>query len=154
MREYAEVKEVDNGLATVEIKRAASCDKCGKCSEENKDLQVKAKNIIGAKPGQLVVIELEDKNLLGAVFIVYLLPLINLFVGYFAGSWLSNNYGFGNADLVGGVTGILFLVLSFVFVRQHGERGSEMGKYQPIIKRVFRGNLEDVLDDDDHGHHH
>ncbi|SJZ42440.1 SoxR reducing system RseC family protein [Selenihalanaerobacter shriftii] len=156
MRENAEVLEVHDGLATVAIRRQGSCDKCGKC-DDAEDLEVEAQNSIGAKPGQMVIIEMKNKNILGAAFLVYFLPLINLFIGYFIGKWAGNNLGFGDADLVGAFVGIISLLSSFLITKKYGEKGSEEGKYQPVIKRVVRNTFNNVECDLDcgggHNHH-
>ncbi|MBM7624180.1 SoxR reducing system RseC family protein [Sporohalobacter salinus] len=143
MREYAKVIEVNDNLATVRIQRHGSCDKCGKCGESN-DIEVEAKNSIGAKEGDLVTIELRDSNVLGAALVVYLLPLINLFIGYFIGQWFSGNYGFGNSDLIGALSGISFLIISLFFARKYGEINNSKGKYQPEIKRTVDPTSENL----------
>ncbi|ADL11846.1 SoxR reducing system RseC family protein [Acetohalobium arabaticum] len=143
MREYAKVVEVNDELATVEIQRHGSCDKCGKCGDDN-DIEVEATNPIGAKEGDVVAIELRDSNVFGAALVVYFVPLLSLFLGYFIGQWFSGNYGFGSSDLVGALVGISSMVISFLFVRKYGEINNSKGKYQPEITRTVDPISEDL----------
>lgn len=154
MRQYAKVIETDENMAKVEIRRHGSCNKCGECKEQSSnELEIKANNPIGAKTGEIVAIELESKNVLGALFVVYFLPLINMFIGYLVGKGISGNLGINNTDLMGAVIAVLFLVTSFLIAKKYGERGSMKGKYQPTIKRTVDPTVEDI-NQMDHQHHH
>ncbi|MGM0470951.1 MAG: SoxR reducing system RseC family protein [Bacillota bacterium] len=141
MRQYAQIVETKDDLAVVEIRRHSSCDKCGKC-QGNKDMELEVSNPIGAQEGDLVRIELRDKNLLGAALVVYLVPLLNLFLGYFVGSWFSKQYGIFNPEVTGVISGFIFLAVSFLIARKYGEVGKAQGKYQPEVKRVVNPAME------------
>lgn len=47
-----------------------------------------AENLIGAKPGDRVVMETATRQIYGAVFLVYVLPVTLFFLGYGLGCWL------------------------------------------------------------------
>ena len=54
-------------------------------------IYTKAKNDIGATPGQKVVVESSTKKLLGVVTLVYVLPVILFLLGYFLSEGLSES---------------------------------------------------------------
>ena len=146
MKEYAKVVGIEEGEAVLEVRRHASCDDCGGCLEtgDRRELKVRARNPIGAKPGQMVKVEIADKKMMGAVFMVYLVPLLGFFIGYFVGSSLSTSLAWGDAELVGAGVGIIFLMASFLLAREYGKRGKEEGKHQPVIKRVVDITFADI----------
>ena len=47
-------------------------------------VRAQARNTVGAEVGQKVVVESSTKRLLGVMILVYLLPILCFFVGYFA----------------------------------------------------------------------
>ena len=82
-----------DGTALVQCRRTTACSgnctQCGGCAEaEPQLLEVRAKNSVGAKTGDRVVVVSATGQILGAAAAVYLLPLLLLFAGYFlAGPW-------------------------------------------------------------------
>ena len=47
-------------------------------------LKTVARNLIGARPGQRVVIESKSSKVYGAIMLVYVLPIVLALLGYFA----------------------------------------------------------------------
>jgi sigma-E factor negative regulatory protein RseC len=156
VQQYAKVIKVkpEMSLATVEIKRHASCDKCGECSEQPTagEMEVDARNPIGAQKGDFVAIEMDDRSILGALVVVYLVPIINMFIGYFLGEWLSKRLIIWNPEMLGAVMAISFLVISFGIAKKYGEKGKAAGRYQPVIKRTVDLTVEDIEDSSHHQH--
>ena len=78
-----------DGTADVVVERAAmcggDCSKCEACMYEN-TIKTKAKNTIGAHPGQQVVVETDSGSVFKAMVAIYLLPLAFFFVGYGLGA--------------------------------------------------------------------
>ena len=65
------------------------CDHCeGGCGSmaARESLVVEADNLIGARPGDQVMIEGNTGKVVSAILLVYVLPLILFFVGYFLGA--------------------------------------------------------------------
>ena len=86
------VIETSESIAKVRASRHEDCKSCGACAGDNA-IVVDAKNPVGAKPGQHVVFEIKDAHMLRAAFIVYILPLIAIFVGALLGTWVGNYVG-------------------------------------------------------------
>ena len=54
-------------------------------------IKAKAKNKVGAQPGQKVIVESSTRKLLGVVALVYLLPVVLFLMGYFLSVGLAEN---------------------------------------------------------------
>ncbi len=85
-------KTLEDGTAQViHIRQSAcsgDCHKCSGCGAAQETLLLTAKNPIGARAGELVVIESESGPVLAAAAVLYMLPLVLFFLGYLAGSLL------------------------------------------------------------------
>lgn len=87
MTETGVVESVSGDSAVVMIVRKSACgETCGSCSggcrlSGNK---VSAVNTAGAKCGDVVTVETSTGSILYKAFIVYILPLIVFFAGYFS----------------------------------------------------------------------
>ena len=91
MTQTAVVTEVTGNKARIQVKRVSACahdcEHCGGgCSEMMKSAPVcvLAKNPLGAVPGDKVVVASDTGSILGAAALVYLLPILFFFIGYFS----------------------------------------------------------------------
>ena len=109
-------KCLPNGLAEVVVTRATACGgncpSCEACVFQNQ-LTTAARNRIGAKPGQRVLIESKSSKVYGAILLVYILPIVLAVLGYF----LAYSAGAGEgqcilATFAGIVLGAVIVVLS------------------------------------------
>lgn len=74
-----------NQMAEVAVTRMTACGgNCGSCESCMLQSEVKtlAKNHVDAKPGQRVMIESRSSLVFGAVFLVYVMPLVLFLLGY------------------------------------------------------------------------
>lgn len=90
MKQTAQVISLEGGgMATVRVLRRPACAGCdgggGCCEGQEKPMETRVRNPIGAQPGEIVTVETPSGAILGTAAMVYLLPLIAFFVGYFAG---------------------------------------------------------------------
>lgn len=92
MRQIATVKRLmGEGRAEVLVRRQSACGhdcaSCGGCGPESfASVTAVADNSLGARPGDTVQVESESGQVLGMAFVLYLVPLVLLFVGYFIAS--------------------------------------------------------------------
>ena len=86
MTQDAIVRQVfDDGMAEVVVTRSTACgSNCGNCESciFQSELCTRAKNLIGAKPGQRVVIESKSSKIYKATLLVYILPIVLVVAGY------------------------------------------------------------------------
>ena len=74
-----------DGTAEVVVTRGTACgSNCASCEAcvFQSELKTPARNPIGARPGQRVVIESKSSRVYGAIFLVYVLPIILAVLGY------------------------------------------------------------------------
>lgn len=100
------VLSVDKDRALVEVRRRAMCDGCpndpsspdscghscamGAILGDRKNMTVSVKNTLDAHPGDTVELESPDRTVLTSAFLVFILPLILAFAGYFAADRLTS----------------------------------------------------------------
>ena len=116
MRQTVTVTAVSGGLVTVSYRRPTAChgdcDRCaGGCGETaaKERITVQAENTIGAAVGDHVVIETKTQMVFSAILLVYALPVVLFFLGYF----LLAGRGLGT---LGGVLGFLLGVAAAVLL--------------------------------------
>ena len=116
MEQTVRVKKVNSdGTAQVlHIRQSAcsgDCHQCAGCGAAEESLMLTARNPIGARPGDLVVIRSESGPVLTAAAVLYILPLVLFFLGYILGmTWQLG-------ALVGGLAFALGIVLAVVYDR-------------------------------------
>ena len=93
MEQLVRVRETfDDGTAMVVHVRESACSgdchKCSGCGAAKETILLKAKNPIGARRGDLVKLESETGPVLKAAAMLYMLPMLLFFLGYFAGDRL------------------------------------------------------------------
>ena len=94
MTQIATVEEIlSGGYAMISVPRKSACghdcEECAGCGMSGAAIKAKAKNAVGAQPGQKVVVESSTQKLLGVVALVYLLPVVFFLMGYFLSEGLS-----------------------------------------------------------------
>lgn len=129
------VIEVTDDVAKIKVGRHNSCKNCGACPGSD-SIVITAKNKIGAKPGQRVAFEVKESNFLRATFVVFILPLIALFIGVLLGGLVGNYFSF-NIHLFQVIGGAIMFVLSLVFVKRFDKAVNDNNKSQPVIVRIL-----------------
>ena len=124
MEQLVRVKETfDNGTANVLLVRESACSgdchKCSGCGAAKETLVVTAQNPIGAVRGDLVKVESATGPLMKAVMVLYVLPLILFFLGYWLGT-LPGSFG----ALGGGLGFVLGVVIVIAYDRAVGKKNN------------------------------
>ena len=105
------LKILPNSMAEVVVTRSTACgSNCGNCESciFQSELKAIAKNRIGAKPGQRVVISSSSRTVFSAALLVYIMPLLFYLVGYAVSSI------FGASEGVCVLVSFFFLAVSAV----------------------------------------
>ena len=118
MKQIVTVTAVSDTTATVSYDRPTACHGdcshcaggCGEMAAKER-ITVQAENLIGAAPGDRVIIETESGHVFSAIFLVYALPVVLFFLGYFLLA------GRGLGALGGGVGFLLGLAAAVVLSR-------------------------------------
>lgn len=121
----------NNTTAEVEITRSSSCgDNCASCGLcPGRTAKVYAINDINASAGDTVIIDMSDKKVLGAAFLVYIVPLIMLIIGYFLCSAVFNSEGLAI------LTGFIFMAAAFIIIIYIDKKLKH--KYTPHIVEII-----------------
>lgn len=131
MREEGVVRKETDGICEVIVRRKTACgDNCASCKGACKmNFQsVTAKNAVGAKAGDIVVIEMDSKKVLFSAFLVYIMPLLVFVISFYGMQKLR----FSSA-LSGGVSALLTVVLfglTMLYDRRH------KADFLPVIIKI------------------
>ncbi len=114
MEQLVRVKKTDpDGTAQVLCIRESACSgdchKCSGCGAAKEALLLTADNPIGAKTGDLVKVVSDTGPVLKAAVVLYIIPLILFFLGYYLGT-LPGRFG-ALGGCLGFVLGIAIVVL-------------------------------------------
>lgn len=108
------VKLLPNSMAEVAVTRTTACGgNCGSCESciFQSELKAIAKNSIGARPGQKVVIASSSRTMFSAAILVYIMPILFFLLGYAISSL------FGASEGISVLVSFSFLILSaFVLI--------------------------------------
>ena len=91
----------DGTAQVLHIRQSAcsgDCHQCAGCGAAQETLLLTARNPIGAREGDLVMIESESGPVLAAAAVLYMLPVLLFFAGYFVGVQL-----WDSGALMGGI---------------------------------------------------
>lgn len=136
MEEQQGIVIATNGqMAKVKASRHNDCENCGACPG-NSAMVLDMLNPLGAKPGQRVAFEIQQTNMLKAAFVVYVLPLIAMFVGALAGSYLAGHlhYSALPCEVAGG---IIAFILAVLYIKYFDSSAKSKDEMRPTIVRIL-----------------
>lgn len=132
------VIDLNNHTAKVKVARHGDCENCGACPGNNA-MVLEVNNTIGAKKGDHVVFELKDTNMLKAAFIVYLLPLILIFIGVQAGL-LFTRLNNESASIFGVIGGVIAFIISIAFIAYYEKMSRTNIHRLPKVVRIDKSS--------------
>ena len=93
MKQLGEVISEQGGKAYLVIKRVSACgENCASCKGcQNSTVKITAENPLGAKAGQKVIVESKSSGILFTAFLVYILPILLMFLSYGISSFFTAN---------------------------------------------------------------
>ncbi|MBF8982117.1 SoxR reducing system RseC family protein [Lutibacter sp. B2] len=140
MNQVGKVVEVfKNNRAKVLMKKHAACGECGACQhgEENMKLNIVGFNKVNAKIGDTVEVDMETANVLGAAFIMYVIPLFFMVVGIVGGNYFLKKLGYTtNIDMYSAGIGFILLAISFFSIRLYERKLKDDKRYIPVISKI------------------
>lgn len=139
---------IDEKTAKLKMQRHSACASCGKCTttSEKKDIVVEVDNSIGAKLGDRVAVNMESMNVLKAVGIAYIFPLISLLIGtigtYYVLQFIENTK---NIEVISSTVGIIIMLISFFILRKNDNKLRESRQYIPIITKIIVSKDNEII---------
>lgn len=118
MMDRGTVKKTENGFAYIEMELNASCRSCsnkGVCMAGDKPAQLKIENNVGLKENDTVEIDLPPQTKLSAGFLLFILPLLSMFIGYY----LAYNISYDDtAGMTGAVIGLAAGIITVIIINR------------------------------------
>jgi len=116
--DYAVVKKTEGSFAFIEMELNSGCSTCTNravCSAGDKPALIKIENTFGLKEGDKVEIDLPPKAKLTAGFLLFILPLIFLIIGYYIGYAIKPTEG---AGIIGGAIGFFSGIADLILLQK------------------------------------
>ena len=129
MTQIATVEKIlPGGFVEISVPRKSACghdcEECAGCGMTGAAIHARAKDPVGVRPGQKVVVESATRKILGVVALVYLLPVVGFLLGYFLSEGLAEGVRYAIA-IGAAALGVFLWYMLFVGRRaaRHGETG-------------------------------
>ncbi|HUW25615.1 MAG TPA: SoxR reducing system RseC family protein [Gallionella sp.] len=142
------VVQVDGKYAFVQSKQGSSCGQCsgkgcgsGKLSQlfSNKPRQFRVDNSVNAAVGDEVIVSVAEGAVLRGIGLVYLLPLLLLFMGATLGSLLATQAE--QRDIYGAIGALFGLATGFMFAKWTSSRQPRHQNLPFIARQCGRGDF-------------
>jgi len=140
MKEIGIVSSTQGMKATVTIQRSAACGDCGACQvgKEKLTMEASAVNVVHAKTGDKVEVEMAFKNVMKASFIAYGLPLIMFVLGCVLGSFYTSNIlGQSENPIFSFLSGLVLMALTYGVIKIFDNKGLFTISYEPRITTIL-----------------
>jgi sigma-E factor negative regulatory protein RseC len=137
------VKRAIGTKAWVVTTRSEMCEACssqGACKVlgGGKEMEVEAINTAQAKPGDQVLLTLEDQSLIKLSFLVYMFPILALIAGAALGQKVGPLLSI-NQELASFGLGAIAFGLAFLIVRKKDKKLEQAGSIIPKVARIIKG---------------
>lgn len=123
--------ETNGETAKVRASIHSDCENCGLCQGSNA-MVFEAVDKEGVKPGDSVVVESKETNMVLTAFIIYIFPMLAVGGGILIGNYLSHRFMMSSVLLMT-LGGILF-GLAAIYIIKFTEKKLESDK--PIIRSI------------------
>ena len=138
------VKRAVGTKAWVITTRSEMCEACasqGACKVlgGGKEMEVEAINSAQAKPGDQVLLTLEDQSLIKLSFLVYMFPILALIAGAALGQKVGPLFSI-NKELASFGLGAIAFGLAFLIVRKKDKKLEQTGSTIPRVARIIKGD--------------
>ncbi|MBV2089289.1 MAG: SoxR reducing system RseC family protein [Candidatus Thiodiazotropha sp. (ex. Lucinisca nassula)] len=145
IEETAMVVRIDGEYAFVETQRRAACGSCesqGSCSTtvlaglfKRRYNHLRVVNTVLAKPGEQVIIGLQEQALVKLSMLAYLLPLISMILAAIAAQYLFGLLNIQSGELPQVIGGLLGLIGGFFLLRLLAYKNRHDPGYQAVMLR-------------------
>lgn len=137
MIESGIVNKVEEDVAWVTMVKGDQCAGCNACKAfGERSVELMVLNEPGAKPGDRVEVEIEPEQVVKHSIIVFLLPVLNLIVGYFLGITYLTRLGFSTQSA--GIIGSLgLMIITFVGIIGYDRLISKSQRINARINRIL-----------------
>ncbi|MCG8487965.1 MAG: SoxR reducing system RseC family protein [Chromatiales bacterium] len=145
IEETARVVRIEGEYAFVETEKRAACGSCqsqGSCSTsvlaglfKRRYNHLKVLNTVLAKPGEQVIIGLQEQAFLKLSLLAYLLPLFSMILAAIAAQYLFGFFSAHTGELPQVIGGLLGLIGGFFLLRLLAYKNRHDPGYQAVMLR-------------------
>ena len=138
IKEQGIIQEIKRRKAIVRIQQTSACAHCrskDSCDVSKRDMLVEVSNDLQAKEGDYVEISVPEGTVLKLSFLVYIIPVIALLIGAFAGAAVAQPLHIDSA-LASVLGSGLFMGVSFIVLKRLNTNAESSGKYYPRMIRI------------------
>lgn len=149
LEEYGVVVEASDQYAWIQTQRRSACQhcqsnqSCGTASLSQlfgqKVNEVKVVNSLNVNIGDQVVIGIEEQALLHGSLLLYLLPLLTMFMGAISYEGLATQLNWPVQEGFTILAGLIGLGLGLFLIRRWTARWKENAHYQPVLLKKCGG---------------
>ena len=146
IEETAQVVALDGADLLLQTQRQSTCGSCAVksgCGTSvvagivgQKITRLKVRNTLGAKPGDTVLLGLQEQALVTGSLLVYVLPLLLMLAGALGGEALASAWGM-DPELMPVVGAALAFALSLLLVRRVLQKAAIGMQLQPVLLRIL-----------------
>jgi len=140
MGQKGKIIEKQGKYIKVRLNRHSACKNCGACklADDDSDVVITVENYVKADVGDEIEIDIDSQGIVLASIIMYLIPLISLFIGFGLGMFLSDNVLelSSNKELFSAAMGIGFMIASLFGIRYFDDYFKNLKIFKPIIKKI------------------
>ncbi len=132
------VEKVTKNSAYVKVVKTSACNHCNSkdsCNVSERNMVIEVKNSLNAKEGDLVEVSVPEGTFVMLSLMVYIFPVVALMTGIFMGNFFST-FLYTDPSLTSVITGLLFLIGSFIVLKMIDKRKSTRDKYYPRMTRI------------------
>lgn len=142
LEEQGVVVNIKGNRAFIKTEKGTSCESC--VARETchgvigtNEVIIEAENPINAKFGDRVIVMIGTATLLKASLLLYLGPVAGLIAGVVLGQIFVKQFALTlNPDLLSGVIGLFFLIITFFGIRLYGKILEKKEGFRPVVVRV------------------
>ncbi|MET0088882.1 MAG: SoxR reducing system RseC family protein [Candidatus Thiodiazotropha sp.] len=145
IEENARVLRVEGGFAVVETQQRAACGSCqssGSCSTsvlaglfKRHDNQLRVLNTLDVRPGEQVIIGVQEQALVKLSLLAYLMPILSMIAGAIIVDFWSRDYLGADGELPQIIGGLLGLAGGFWLLQRFSRNRQNDPNYQAVILR-------------------
>jgi len=149
IEETGRVVALDGDQAWVVTERRSACGSCAankgcgtgimsRAFSSGREIRIRVGNAVDAAVGDEVVLGIDDRVLLRSSILMYLLPLLALMLGAFAGNAINDAVRLSDTDYLSAGTGLLAMLFAFGWLHHRPGLLAASGDCQPRILRRGR----------------
>ncbi|MGX8795562.1 SoxR reducing system RseC family protein [Fusibacter sp. JL298sf-3] len=144
MERMGMIIESKGAVAKIKLMRHTACGSCGACQlgDDQKDILLTAKNEVSAEIGDVVEVGMPTAGILSAAFIMYVIPLIGLFLGLGIGTLVFKS---GDTEVYAGLLGLGIMALAFLVIKLNEKRILKSDKYTAHILSIVQKHHDDLI---------